>query len=550
MGYSSRMALPRVPDDLPPFPPPELPPGEAVRRFAAAGFLDPAAAEATWRQLGAALPAGRHFLAHREETWRTLARAADPDLALRTWSRWIEGELSEGGAVRARLWDSRPVYREGFLLLAGASPALAAELEHLKEEFAPEKWQTGLATASSLAAELRPLLELPAGHGSGPDSFAVALRRFRRLADLRIAWLDECRRLAVDLVTLQISWLADALIAVALARASAEVARRLRVPAPPAGEGPPGFAVFALGKLGSLELNYSSDIDLLFLSGAPGRSGLSPELEEVYFTRLAERLIALLSDFTEGGQLYRVDTRLRPGGSASRLVWSLQAALDYYHSEGRTWERQALIRLRPAAGDLELARSFISQIDPFIFRRTLSGEEIAELRGLKTQLERLAAERGESETHVKIGRGGIRDVEYIVQYLQLLHGAAIPELKEANLFGVLEALEKKKLLNADETDSLRRGYRFLRQVEHRIQLAYLRQTHRLPDNPRDLRRIARGLGYEGGESFRETLAAHSARIRQVYRRLFESAAAPEAEEERLAAILELPLPAVEASARE
>ncbi len=548
------MALERASQDLPPPPGRDLSPAEALSRFEKVGFQDPAAARSAWDDLLKALGPGSPFRVTLGETWRTLARAADPDLALRAWGRWVEEDLASkspgDGDSRARRWAESPIFREAFILIAGVSPALAEELGRSWEAFDPDGWQTGWETLPSLRQRLEPLLAIPPATPSGPDQFALRLQRFRRVEDLRIAFLDECRRLPVEEVTLQISWLADSLVAAALERARQGTARRLGLPAPSPGEPARGFAVLAMGKLGSLELNYSSDIDLIFIGDDAGPGDAPPESREVYFDRLAERLIHILTDFTEAGWLYRVDTRLKPGGGASRLVWPVRSALEYYHSEGRTWERQALIRLRPVAGDLDLARAFRAELDPFIFRRTLSDQEIAELRGLKGQIERLAIERGESETGVKIGRGGIRDVEYIVQYLQLLHGASLPELKDANLFHALEALERRRLLNADETDSLRRGYRFLRQVENRIQLNHLRQTHRLPGDPADLRRIARGLGHEGTESFRGRLAASSARIRMVYRRLFQSAAGEEVEAERLAALLDLPLSAVEAAGKE
>ena len=547
------MALDRAPPDLPPPPERDQPPAESLSAFEKARFLDPAAARSAWSGLRSALEPGSPFSATLPETWRTLARAADPDLALRVFSRWVAADLASkaagSGEPRARRWLGSAAYREAFLLIAGVSPELAHELERSWERFAPEEWQSGFETQASLARRLRPLLEIPPAPPSGPDRYALELRRFRRAEDLRIAYLDECRRLPVEEVTLQVSWLADSLLSAALDRARQGTARRMGIARPAPDRPARGFAVLALGKLGSEELNYSSDIDLIFIGDPAGPGDAPVDCREVYFDRLAERFIHLLTDFTEEGWLYRVDTRLKPGGSASRLVWPVEAAVEYYHSEGRTWERQALIRLRPVAGDLALARKLQSELDPFIFRRTLSDGEIAEIRGLKSQIERLAAERGESESGVKIGRGGIRDVEYIVQYLQLLHGAAIPELKDPNIFHALEALERHRLLNADETDSLRRGYRLLRQVENRIQLNHLRQTHRLPDDPADLRRIARGLGHPDTESFRERLAAGSARIRRVYRRLFESAAAREVEDERLAALLDLPLEAVEAAGR-
>jgi glutamate-ammonia-ligase adenylyltransferase len=502
----------------------------------------------SWLEVRKRLPAESPFLRHLEETRRDIEAAADPDLALGTWLRWIEGgeEPRPAGAAgleaatepRSGVWDRHREFREGFIALAGASPALGENLLADWSAFRPWEWQAGWETRVSLARriaqDVRP---------ASDREFPGVARRFHRVECLRIAYLDCVRGLPVDQVTVQISALADTIIAECFARALAQVADRrgLRPPAR-------GLVVLALGKLGGRELNYSSDVDLNFVrdegfSGLEDREGKAigdPRDVERFFTSTAERVVKLVGEFTDEGRLYRLDARLRPEGSTGRLVWSARAAVDYYYSMGRAWERQALIRMRPVAGDFALGERLRRDLDPFIFPASLSAADIAEIRGLKLQIERVAEDRGPSESQIKIGRGGIRDVEYIVQYLQLIHAARIPALKNANMFQAFELLDAHGLLKPEETDILRQGYRFLRKVEHRIQLAHLSQTHRLPDDPRDLLRLVRGLGFDAPDAFRARLEFHGSRIRKVYRLLFEEPTAPRREAEELPALLDLP----------
>jgi glutamate-ammonia-ligase adenylyltransferase len=419
------------------------------------------------------------------------------------------------------------------------------------DEFQPERWRGAWETRASLAKRLRFYLGDATGVASSraasASEFMARARRFKTLESLRIAYLDVVEGMSVDQVTLQISTVADVLIEACLEHASRDVSQRHGC-RPPAS----GLCVLALGKLGGRELNYSSDIDLNFvydecvesLDKDDGRAVRDPLEVEAFFRRLVERFVALVSSFTAEGQLYRLDARLRPEGSAGRLVWSARAAVNYYYSAGRSWERQALLRLRPVAGDFALAERLRRELERFVYPASLTAEEVSFLRNLKVQVEKIARRRGEQETQVKIGQGGIRDVEYIVQYLQLIHGCRVAGLRGANTFEALEVLEQEALLGAEEVDVLRRGYRFLRRVEHRIQMAQFLQTHRLPEDARELERLARGLGFEDGAAFRQELARHAARIRRVYRLRFEEATARRRPDEELPALLDLPLDAV------
>src|SRR5947209_14045058 len=201
-----------------------------------------------------------------------------------------------------------------------------------------------------------------------------------------------------------------------------------------------------------------------------------------FYARVVSEVVRLLSAHTDRGQAYRVDLRLRPEGQRGPLARSLANTLSYYDTRGRTWERQALIKLRPVAGDLDLGREFLAAIEPFVYRKYFSFAEINEVKALKRQMEARAGQESASEvpSDVKTGRGGIRDIEYAVQFLQLLNGGDLPAVRQRNTLLALEALEIAGCLTPQETFILSDAYRFLRKTEHRLQLLFDLHTHKLP----------------------------------------------------------------------
>ena len=213
-----------------------------------------------------------------------------------------------------------------------------------------------------------------------------------------------------------------------------------------------------------------------------------------FFSRLCSELVRLLSAHTERGQAYRVDLRLRPEGERGPVAASLDSTLRYYETLGRTWERQALVKARPIAGDLDLGVEFLQQIEPWVYRRYLSYTEINEIKALKRRIEQKARRSG-PESDVKTGRGGIRDVEFVVQFLQLLNGGGLPGVRQRNTLLALAHLQEAGCLTDQERHILEDGYRFLRKVEHRLQTMFDLQTHRLPAAEDELRKLARRMGY-------------------------------------------------------
>jgi glutamate-ammonia-ligase adenylyltransferase len=280
-----------------------------------------------------------------------------------------------------------------------------------------------------------------------------------------------------------------------------------------------GFAILAMGKFGGSELNYSSDIDLIFFYGEDGL--LNPRFTfHEFFTRLTEKVIEAFTAREEA--LFRIDLRLRPEGAPGPLVRCLLSLENYYAGYGETWERMALIKARGICGDEELFYEFTHRLQPFIFPRTVSADLLDEVADLKRRIERDILGPDELHRNVKLGYGGIREIEFTVQTLQLLHGARHAFLQEHGTLKTLAALGELGILPAEDVARLRAAYIFLRAVEHRLQIPHEQQTHTLParDEPRAL--LARSLGFDALTRFDETLHNHTATVRSIFERLLTS----------------------------
>lgn len=412
-----------------------------------------------------------------ETLGRTLALAPDPDLARVALSR-----VGEDRRARAIL------EREDVLLAAvrllGFSTAAADLLVRHPEE-------------TAALADLRPraLEDLQAELAEDVRRLGVedGLRRFRRRAMLRVAARD-LGGAPFEEVVAEITAVAEACLALACRTAA-----------------PEGLAVVALGKLGGAELNYASDVDLLFVHAGGGA-----ERQEEAERRAAE-LIRLLAEPTAEGIALRVDPTLRPGGRGGALSRSLEAMRAYYREQAAVWERQALIRARPVAGEPELGAAFLEAVAPVVYPEHLPPATIEEVRRTKVRLEEYVRARGREGSEVKRGRGGIRDVEFAVQLLQIVHGRRDERLREPNTLRALGALAEHGYVAEDDAAALADAYRFLRTLEHRLQMVRDLRAHELPEDRTSRNRIARSMGLADADA----LAAEHERVTRIVRGLHE-----------------------------
>ncbi|MGL4551364.1 MAG: bifunctional [glutamate--ammonia ligase]-adenylyl-L-tyrosine phosphorylase/[glutamate--ammonia-ligase] adenylyltransferase, partial [Gemmataceae bacterium] len=423
---------------------------------------------------------------------RLLPRCPEPDMALNNLERFFAHPA--GPPLAPALLEARARPLEILLGLFATSQMfsdlLAQHPDHLEMVRVPLR-------RSPSTAELRDGLRAEAESAFEDSAVLRAFRRFRHRQLLRIGTNDIIRDRPLDEITRDISRVADVAIEAALEAALRHVTRRFGEPLDAAGA-PIPCAVFAFGKLGGEELNYSSDIDLMLLYGDEGQThgkGVSVVPADEFFGRVVEQLVRLLGGHTELGQGYRVDLRLRPEGQRGPLTRSVASALSYYDTMGRTWERQALIKLRPVAGDAALGERFVRAVEPFVYRKYLSFSEINEIKALKRQIEQKTRQAGEDGREVKTGRGGIRDIEFTIQFLQLLNGGDLPGLRQRNTLMALAALEEAGALTDQEYRKLEDAYRFLRKTEHRLQLLFDLQTHRLPEDDAELGRLSLRMGY-------------------------------------------------------
>lgn len=355
------------------------------------------------------------------------------------------------------------------------------------------------------------------------ESFADALRRYRRAMSLRIL-IDDLDDGDPTLSTLRrATALAEDCIECALRHVEAQQAARYGWPRRSDGS-LARMSVIGMGKLGGGELNFSSDVDLILAFADHGETdGARPISFEEFHARVGQRLAQLLSEVTPDGFVLRVDYRLRPFGSAGRVALSFAAMEQYYQREGRDWERYAWTKARCVAGDCESGAALIATLRPFVYRKYLDFTAIEGLRELKARID-AEVERRDREQDLKLGPGGIREVEFAVQLLQLIRAGREPELRTPRLLDALAAAEQLGHMDADTVQALRRAYGFLRRVENRVQMLNDAQTHRLPDDPLARQRIAAALDYPDEAKLLVALDAERAVVAEIFARTLEAPA--------------------------
>ena len=414
---------------------------------------------------------------------------ADPDMALNNLERFFLAARSP--LSMAALFERDPHALPNLLLILNSSQHLSDQLCVDPESYELLRLTEGRPVARELLIEelLADVRRL-----ENEEDVLAALRRFKRRETLRIAYGDLVLGVPVAQITRQISYVADATVEAALEFAIRKVWKR-KSPNNGRQSSPPRFVVLALGKLGGLELNYSSDIDLVFLYQQAEGIAREGDSGHEFSTAVAQELISLLTETTDLGFVYRVDMRLRPEGRQGPLCASVEQALGYYDMRGRTWERQAYVKARPIAGDMELGYEFMARMEPWIYRRYLSLTDITGIKSLKRRIEHRSTSGELASSDVKAGHGGIRDIEFVIQFLQLLNGGALDQVRTGNTLEAITKLNQAGALTHQESTILEENYSNLRKLEHRLQIMYDLQTHQLPQATSDLTKVARRMGY-------------------------------------------------------
>jgi glutamate-ammonia-ligase adenylyltransferase len=368
---------------------------------------------------------------------------------------------------------------------------------------------------------------LPFGEGVTEKVLMTELRRLKLEAHFLIALDDLAGAAGADKSVRRLSDLADACTAAAIdfLLRDAHEAGKLKLPDPAKpGEGS-GWIVLGMGKLGAHELNFSSDIDLVVFF-EPEAPAILDRLEATdLFSRLTKRLVRILQDRTEAGYVFRTDLRLRPDPGSTPLAIPVEAALNYYEARGQNWERAAMIKARPVAGDIAAGGRFLKELQPYVWRKYMDFAAIADVHSIKRQIH---AHKGHGEIavrghNVKLGRGGIREIEFFVQTQQLIAGGRFPELRGRQTVPMLAELAKHRWITAEARDALAAQYWFLRRVEHAIQMVADEQIHTLPETDEGLDRIGCLLGYDGCDDFSAAFRASLQEVESHYAALFESA---------------------------
>jgi glutamate-ammonia-ligase adenylyltransferase len=361
------------------------------------------------------------------------------------------------------------------------------------------------------------------------------LRRFKQREMLRIAARDLARLGDVVEITREISDLADVCLDAVWRICRPQFIGRFGQPFHQDADGNwqrTEFCVLGMGKLGGQELNYSSDVDVLFLYSDEGEVFKTPPVKETaqhptmsnrqFFSKLAEAFVAEVSRVTADGMLFRIDLRLRPEGDAGPLCRSLPSYENYYTEWGQTWERMMLIKARGVAGDESLAGEFLEMIQPFRFPGSISSDVLHEIAAVKDRIEKEIVGAEELERNVKLGRGGIREIEFVAQSLQILHAGRLPFLQTAQTLPCLAKLAQYQLLTEADAQQLDAAYRFLRDVEHRLQMEENQQTHVIPADRPAQQRLAGLMGFQSLAEFETALQMHTGNVRRVYDQLLKA----------------------------
>ena len=489
----------------------ELPAETAARFLERYGPRDGEAADGHLQQLADDLPSRLALGELAPTLLDILSTTPDPDAALVGFCRYTGAHTPKAGFIRELAADPRLL--DILMQILGTSPFLSEILIRNPEYLYWLRHRLDAAPPDRVDYETE--LDRLVDNAQTVEQQVNVLKRFQRREMLRVAARDlfgMLNRESLTTTTTQLSNLADTIVDRALRIAAAEAAAK---------QGPlPGrFTVIGMGKLGGGDLNYSSDIDLIYVYEASAEEAGAAHGR---YQKLGRRLTGLLADHTAEGYLYRVDMRLRPMGGGGALVYSLKQSAQYYETLGETFERFALLKARPIAGDLALGRRFVEMVAPFVYRKYLDHAAVEELARYKARADREHARHGDLNVNIKEGRGGIREVELFAQVFLLIYGGGQPALRTGHTLTALDQLGAHGFIDADVRERLSSAYIFLRNIEHGLQAAEGQQTHSLSASERGLRALARRLGFDELETLTGALDRHRERVHAVYANLFHN----------------------------
>ncbi len=470
-------------------------------------WREPQLAAANLQRIAAVSPSVARVLAN------VLDEVADPDAALNLFERFCESASRDV----LGLLEAKPLLGHYAAVVFGTAHFLGDTLIRdpaLLTTLQDQRKLEHSCSADDYARSLRTFLS------GGEDDLSRRLALFKRREYVRIMLRDVLGIATLGQITAEISALTDALIAAALSASFGELQHRYQPGASTAAI--EDFAVLGLGKLGGDELNYSSDVDVMFLFGERSAEAERDVSAREFFIRLAQRTSEVLTSLTAEGAVLRVDLRLRPQGREGEPAIGLRNAVHYYANAAKDWELQAMLKARHVAGDASLSRAFVSAVQPLVYQRELNFAAIATaLASREKTVARRSKERG---IDVKLDRGGIRDIEFLSQCLQRVYGGAEPWLRAAGTLLSLQKLHDKGHLTGKDFHELSTAYEFLRRVEHRLQLRRGQQTHRLPEDAGEARVLRRSLAQSARQEeppadVRATVLARMAAVAAIYRRI-------------------------------
>jgi len=515
---------------------PKLAPRQVISILGPYGFKDIEKADANLQEM-ADDPRSRQLLTEiLEELLSCLSQSANPDRALNYLERFTKAALNKISLFS--YLKSSPHTLELLAKTFAASPFMAEILIRDPEYL---YW---VSDPRVLYQEReRKIIERDISRAFKNirtyDKKLDILRAFKRKEILRIGIRDLLKLSTVEQTVASLSILAEALIQKAYQICEAFLRRKYGIPFHKNTSGKKvhtSFAVLGMGKLGGGELNFSSDVDLIYLYATDqgkvlqdrSRMRAGSISKAHYFKELAQMLTTALSDITNEGYVYRVDLRLRPEGKSGNIVHSLNQFKHYYAMRGETWERMALIKAWPVAGDRVLGMKAILMVTPFIYSRPFNLTALAEIKRIKAMIDQKISSREQTHRNVKLGFGGIREVEFIVQSLQLYSGKKFPKIRERNTMKALQSLLKHRLLSEEEFRYLSEAYLFLRDVENKLQMVYDFQTHALPSEEKELKDCSSRMGYHdtdqdtATEKFLKDYHHHTNRVNRIFQSVLHS----------------------------